>query len=219
MARINTDRPEAMVYRGQEMAFVRPVTAADGPAFTEMVDQVIVRTSGGEEIYFFANEVTLSDDEKKAADKAAKKRDESKKEADELAARNTEGKKKLFEGTRAGTEKSKEQAEADKPNAGTGGIAPPDIPAHSGVSGQAQQGETNRFNRVPGEPPRTTQDIGGVNPGSPRTTDDGRNIGRSGYPEGSGPDPQGRRVDERDQSHSGTVERPAPAGERQGPRE
>lgn len=102
MAKINTDRPEAMVYRGLDMPFVRKVTAADGPAFTEMVDQVIVRGSGGEDVYFYANEVELSDDEKKAASKSdseAKKAADERKKAEQA---NTEGKKKLFAGTKAG---------------------------------------------------------------------------------------------------------------------
>lgn len=217
MARINTDRPEAMVYRGQDLPFVRKVTADDGAAFTEMVDQVIVRGSNGGELYFYANEVELSDDEKKATDKTERKAKQALDERKEAEQANTEGKKKLFAGTKAGAKADDE----DKPNPGTGGIASPDIPAHQGTSGAQMQAETNRFNRVPGEPPRTEQGDGASGTGIPSnaTDDESRDYGRSGYPEGSGPDPQGQRVNEKDQSHSGTVERPAPPGGDTGPQE
>jgi hypothetical protein len=204
--RIKSDRPEAQQYQGRDLTFVRKVTEADGSAFTSMIDQVILK-DGDRELYFYASEMDMksaSDADKKAMEKADKDAKKSADEAKEAAANNTKGKTELFKGTKQGTEKSDEQRDKDKPNAGTGGVAPMDVPAHQGANPQTVRNETSPFNRVPGEPQRTAEQDG-----ARRTSD----TGPSGYPEGSGPDPQGRRVNEKDQSHSGTVERPAPRGD------
>lgn len=197
MARIKTDRPEAARYNGVEAKFGRHVTDADGPAYSPQTDQVIV-TIGAEELYFFANEVTLSDAEQKAADKA---RDKAKQEADEAAsaaAERFQNKMDSLSQHKAGAK----QDDANKPIPGTGGIAPLDIPAHAGVSPKTVVEGTSPLNRVPGEPARTAEQDGAAS-----------NIGPGGYPEGSGPDPQGRRVNEKDQSKSNPSERPVPGAQ------
>lgn len=195
MARINTNRPEAARYQGAEAKFVRHVT--DGPAYSPQVDQVIVNI-GGEELYFFANEVTLSEAEQKAAQKAG---DKAKKEADEAkadAAERYQNKIDSLAQFKAGAKPD----DTNKPIPSTGGIAPLDIPAHAGVSPKTVMEGTSPFNRVPGEPQRTAEQDGAAS-----------NIGPGGYPEGSGPDPQGRRVNEKDQSKSNPSERPVPGAQ------
>lgn len=197
MARIKTERPEAARYNGVEAAFGRHVTEADGPAYDRNVDQVIVKI-GGEELYFFANEVTLSEAEQKAADKTRQK---TQKEAEEVkadAAERFQNKVESLSQFKAGAKPD----DQNKPIATTGGIAPMDAPAHQGVSAKTVAEGTSPFNRVPGEPQRTAEQDGGAS-----------NVGPGGYPEGSGPDPQGRRVNEKDQSKSNPSERPVPGAQ------
>ncbi len=62
MAKIKTDRAEAAAYNGRDAKFIKAVT--DGPAYNPLVDQVIVEIDGVD-LYFFANEVALTEDEAK----------------------------------------------------------------------------------------------------------------------------------------------------------
>lgn len=193
MARIKTTRPEAMRYQGAEATFVRDVT--EGPAFNKDVDQVIV-TIGDEELYFFANEVTLSDAEKTKADKARGKAKEESEQSAKDAAERFQNKMESFAQYRAGAEPVKDE---DKPIAGTGGIAPMDIPAHRRSTPAQVADGTNKFNPVPGSPPKAEE---------PATA-----TGKEGLPLGSGSDPQGRREDAKDQSKSNPSERPVPGAQ------
>lgn len=66
MARIKTDRPEAAQYNGMEATFVREVVDNE-PAYSAETDQTVVNIDGVE-LYFYASEVTLTDDEQEAAE-------------------------------------------------------------------------------------------------------------------------------------------------------
>lgn len=201
MARIKTKRPEAMAYDGQEGKFVRDVVDNE-PAYSAVVDQVVVNI-GGRDLYFYANEVELSDGEKKSADKARKEWEESVSTAEADRSARFKAKADLL----AGYKRGKEGDPMGEAHRASGGIAPMDIPAHAGATPQQVLAGTSPFNRVPGEPERTAEQDGA-----------GSNIGPSGYPMGSGPDPQGRRVNEKDQSKNDPRERPVPgAQESHGP--
>lgn len=201
MAKVNTNRPEAAEYRGRDLKFVREVGPGE-PSFDERMHQVIL-SDGGTEVQFYANEVELNDDEKQASAKTKKKAEASRKEADEAARKNIEGKNAMLKQTAAGSkvEEQPRKTDADKPEGITGGVAygTPAMEGHE--SRKDVVAETSPFNRVPGEPQRHAADEGATS----RT-------GPSGYPEGSGPDPQGRREDAKDQSKNDPRERPAPRG-------
>lgn len=204
MAKVNTMRPEASAWRGAEMKFVREVAPGE-PSYDERMHQVVLADQSGGEVQFYGNEVELSDDERKAADKAKRRADDERKDREDAAKKNVEAKEAMMKQTAPGSSDGQQpqapHGDADKAAAGgpTGGVAY-GTPAMAGHESHDQvMAETSPFNRVPGEPQRHAADDGA-----------GSHTGPGGYPEGSGPDPQGRRVNEKDQSHSDPKERPVP---------
>lgn len=149
MAKINTKRPEAATYNGQTVDFVRVVGPQDGPAFNEATPQLIVRYQGNE-LYFYADEVVLSDDEQDAVHQSLDKAKEAHDKAQEAGKRNEENKKKLLAGgdpAEAGAKKAEdERADGENDPANR-------IKAHEGISPAGIEAERNPQNRVPGTPP------------------------------------------------------------------
>lgn len=139
MARIHTSRPEAAPYNGATVAFVRVVGPADGPAFNDATPQMIVRYEGNE-LYFYADEVSLSDEDQDAVRKSLDEAHEAYEKAQEAGRRNAENKKKLLEesGDQVGV----------KPERDGDGIA-----AHAGLSAAEIEAGRNPQNRVPSTPP------------------------------------------------------------------
>lgn len=99
MAKIITTRPEALAWNGREAKFLHDVTPFDGPAFNPHLEQSLVEIDG-QQLYFYANEVTLTDEERAAADKANKEArerfDKEQQKAHELA----DNRKELFAKTK-----------------------------------------------------------------------------------------------------------------------
>lgn len=152
MAKIKTDRPEAAQWNGREAKFVHDVTAADGPAYNARVDQTIVEIDGAQ-IYFFANEVILTDDEAKAADKrkqeAQEKASEDKTKAREARNRNLES----FAQFKRGAEKKDE----GKPSTEDPKAAQPGGPVTAGQDFTTQHGGREVFNRLASDAPERPQ--------------------------------------------------------------
>lgn len=140
MARIRTIRPEAAIYNGQAVDFVRVVGPADGPAFSDATPQMIVRYQGNE-LFFYANEVSLSEEEQDAARDTLDDAHEKHEKAQAAGERNAKNKKKLL----------KTQAEADPEE--TAAPAGDGIAAHQGVSAAEIEAGRNPQNRVPSSPP------------------------------------------------------------------
>lgn len=166
MAKINTTRPEAAPYNGREARFVHDVTAADGPAFNPLVDQVIVNIDGND-LYFFANEVRLTDEE---AETAEERRDEAQEAADKAkrsAREHRSRKQESFAQYRRGADEKKSKGgdkpsedpraapanpnPAPQPTVTQSGAAPIEPPLPSGAQPQVQQPEPNQ----PREPSKT----------------------------------------------------------------
>lgn len=94
MAKIKTDRPEAAAFNGRTCEFVHDVTPLDGAAFDKDVDQTIVRLDG-RLLYFFANEVELTDEEKASAQKHADKAKEALSDSEKASKDNDAAKAKM----------------------------------------------------------------------------------------------------------------------------
>lgn len=101
MAKINTGRPEAAAFNGRECEFVHDVTPLDGAAFDKNIDQTIVRIDG-QEYYFFANEVELTEPEKKRSQKHADETKATLGDAEQASKDNTAAKAKMHSGTKRG---------------------------------------------------------------------------------------------------------------------
>lgn len=135
MAKINTSRPEAAQYNGRTVKFVRDVTG--GPAYNPHVDQVIVETDGAE-LYFFANEVELTDDEGRQAERQADRLDWERRRDAHFASERRANLQDHF----AGFSRRRKSHSRDQP---------PTSP----ISGVAS--DQDRFNRTPSTPPAQPQ--------------------------------------------------------------
>lgn len=99
MAKINTQRPGAVQYNGMTAKFIRDVV--DGPAFNDKEDQTIVEIDGVE-LYFYASEVELTEDENGQAEKQAEEYKEKKAKADAAATKSNSSKEEAFAATKRG---------------------------------------------------------------------------------------------------------------------
>lgn len=136
MAKIITKRPEAMAYNGRDGKFVRHVI--DGLAFDPNVDQVIVEIDGSE-LYFYASEVQMSDDEKKSADKKRKEALKAQEEGRERSRKAMAAKRKMLKEASAAdgdaAKDARKEAESKEPKP------------------EQADDERLRFNRLPTDPP------------------------------------------------------------------
>lgn len=173
MARINTNRPGATIYNGMAVDVVRAVTPFDGPSFNEKTPQVIVRHQGND-LYFFADEVEMSGDEREGLEKQLKEDRERWDKGQEAGRKNVEGKNAMFEaqGERMDKLREKEQARAREkeqdeerrrqgkegiPDAMSGGMAggtPQGVEAQR-AERQAIDERAGNANRLPTDPPAT----------------------------------------------------------------
>lgn len=126
MAKIHTTRPEAAAFNGRSCEFVHDVTPLDGAAYDKDIDQTIVRMDG-RLLYFFANEVELTDEEKGAAQKHADKAKATLADAEKSSKDNEAAKAKMHGATKRDAKPAK--ADVTPTFAVTPVFTPPPAPA------------------------------------------------------------------------------------------